>query len=193
MASEVTFKKQPAWRERLEGYSVIAFMLLCIVLVPVVFLLRDIKMDKIAKTEHEGSEIQNMIKEGNMAGIRDKILLSDNIDEKNAFGNTALHTATRYCNKKALSILIDVKADVNAANKYGATPLHYAAMYCDQFAIKALLEAGAEIDAMDNRRYTAFRYTAEKNENNLNCKYLKYKGADIIGTSGECYHQKGLL
>ena len=60
---------------------------------------------------------------------------------------TALHYATRRGNAKAVSLLIEYKADVNVTDGLDWTPLHNAAQEGNLEIVKMLVKAGAKLDA----------------------------------------------
>jgi ankyrin repeat protein len=64
-------------------------------------------------------------------------------------GQTILHDAIEYGNKKILHLLLSVGADVNAKNEKNFTPLHLAVEKNQAEIIQALLAAKASVSAKD--------------------------------------------
>ncbi|MCI0704720.1 MAG: ankyrin repeat domain-containing protein [Planctomycetia bacterium] len=60
---------------------------------------------------------------------------------------TTLHFAASAGNEKAVALLIQHKADVNADGGAGWTPLHVAAQRGNVDVVKMLVKAGAKVDA----------------------------------------------
>ena len=75
-------------------------------------------------------------------------------DERDHFGNTALHLALDY--PEMIELLLAGGADVNAANAMGNTPLHLAVR--DRRAVETLLSAGARPDARNGLDKTPLHY-----------------------------------
>lgn len=75
-------------------------------------------------------------------------------DERDHFGNTALHLALAY--PDLIELLLESGADVNAKNAMGNTPLHLAVK--DRRAVEALLAAGAEVNVRNGLGKTPLHY-----------------------------------
>jgi ankyrin repeat protein len=76
------------------------------------------------------------------------------VNEKDHFGNTALHLALAY--PDMIDLLLQNGADVDAKNAMGNTPLHLAVK--DRRAVEALLAAGAEVDVRNGLDKTPLHY-----------------------------------
>lgn len=74
-------------------------------------------------------------------------LLEIQIDEPNAFGNTALHIAC-YLGQDAVAIeLVNAGANVNQPNDKGFTPLHVAAVSTNgALCLELLVNNGADVN-----------------------------------------------
>jgi ankyrin repeat protein len=75
-------------------------------------------------------------------------------DERDHFGNTALHLALVY--PELIELLLESGADVDAQNALGNTPLHLAVK--DRRAVEALLAAGARADVRNGLDKTPLHY-----------------------------------
>ena len=88
------------------------------------------------------------------AALNELLKMGANPDAQESTGQkwTALHFASRDCNKEAVKALIQAGADVNARNSLGNTPLHYAtgSPKFDQEILHWFIEAGASIEIKNN-------------------------------------------
>ena len=82
-------------------------------------------------------------------------LLEIQIDEPNAFGNTALHIAC-YLGQDAVAIeLVNAGANVNQPNDKGFTPLHVAAVSTNgALCLELLVNNGADVNYQVPERMT---------------------------------------
>jgi ankyrin repeat protein len=89
--------------------------------------------------------------EPNLNLIKDLITLGANLDWKDGYDYTALHTAARYGQVEIVRMLIDAGSDVNLQNDRGCTPLHLAAfIHMGKTDIaRMLIDAGARKDIQD--------------------------------------------
>jgi len=69
---------------------------------------------------------------------------NSNVNECDAYGDTALHQAAQYGHEKIISLLLEENADVNAVNNAGSTALHKAALKGHNEILRLLLKAGAD-------------------------------------------------
>lgn len=75
------------------------------------------------------------------------LLLQQQIDESNAFGNTALHVACFNGQDAVVSELIDYGANVSQPNNKGFTPLHFAAASTHgALCLEFLVNNGADVN-----------------------------------------------
>ena len=75
-------------------------------------------------------------------------------NERDHFGNTALHLALAY--PDLIELLLENGANVNAKNALGNTPLHLAVK--DRRAVEALLAAGAQVNVRNGLDKTPLHY-----------------------------------
>ncbi|MBE9532380.1 MAG: ankyrin repeat domain-containing protein, partial [Proteobacteria bacterium] len=88
------------------------------------------------------SESINLV---NINEFQEFILDGANIDALNRYGATALHMAAESGNKEVVSLLIDVKANVNKSTKAEqVTPLYIASQNGYGTIVKLLLDSGAD-------------------------------------------------
>ena len=81
---------------------------------------------------------------GNSSGVRALLAAGRNPSDRDAWGNTPLHWASKGASETTVSILLENSGDASAENQAGTTPLHWAAS--SNFSagvIKALIGAGA--------------------------------------------------
>ncbi len=86
------------------------------------------------------------------------------VNQTNQFGITPLHYACFFDSRKAIDILLDFGADINARDQDGATSLHYAIHRGSTRTIKKLLLRGADksIKKLDGK--TAYDLALENNQ-----------------------------
>jgi uncharacterized protein len=92
---------------------------------------------------------------GNTDVIRQHIKAGSDLNKKDDYGSTPLHTTTVFGKTEAALILINAGADINILNADGSTPLHTAAFFCRTEIVKALLEKGADKNVRNNYGSTA--------------------------------------
>jgi ankyrin repeat protein len=73
------------------------------------------------KIDLHGYAVMNRVDE-----LRAAITEGVNLNEKDRFGATALHSAIAYKNLEVIALLLEHGAEVTAQDKDGSTPLHYA-------------------------------------------------------------------
>jgi hypothetical protein len=142
------------------------------------------KMIDINKTDSEGLNafwIAGRCGHGEIM----QVLAEHGIDifNKDKQGNTVLHTAARYPERKnILKMLLDSHFPTDITNVDGDTALHIAAQRNNKEAIELLLEAGAEIDALNNASLTPL-YLAilnERSEESETAQDLLNAGAQVF-------------
>ena len=99
-----------------------------------------------------------------------------NLNAKNQFGNTPLHSAVSQDDCFLVKTLLELGADPNVANRRGRTALHFSIMRNNYLALKTLLEYGADPMATDNRLWTALHILASYMDcdTSILCALLKY-------------------
>ncbi|PNH07582.1 Death-associated protein kinase 1 [Tetrabaena socialis] len=83
-----------------------------------------------------------------------------NPNVQDAFGNTALHNASRWGKTKMVEALLRAGAVVTAMNQEGQTALHCASYNGHREVVETLLRAGANMAANDNNGRTALHHAA---------------------------------
>src|SRR5271167_3205108 len=69
-----------------------------------------------------------------------------NVNARDKYGNTPLHSAASYGHKDVAELLIVNGANVNAEAKSGATPLFFAAYYGHRDVAELLIAKGADVN-----------------------------------------------
>ena len=69
------------------------------------------------------------------------------VDARDLYGGSALHTASHLDNQAVVEVLLDHKADVNAYDNEGWTPLHLAAEAGHSSMVKYLISRHANVNA----------------------------------------------
>ena len=77
------------------------------------------------------------------------------LEERDAYGRTALHLASDYGRTDCVRELIARGADVNAAENYGKTPIMEASWSDNVDTVRLLLAAGADKRRVDAEGRTA--------------------------------------
>jgi uncharacterized protein len=95
-----------------------------------------------------------------------------------AAGDSALITAARDGDVRAVRALIAKRADVNEAARDGSTPLLWAAYHADVEMAQALIAAGAKVDTPNNYGVTPLLQAARTGDRSLIDALLK-AGADV--------------
>ncbi|EAX95794.1 ankyrin repeat protein, putative [Trichomonas vaginalis G3] len=108
----------------------------------------------------------------------ESILHGPDINEKDKFGETALHVAVRNNCKETAEILISYGANVNEKDEYGKTALHYAAENNDKEIVEVLISHGANINEKDKNGVKAICIAARHNSGET-AEVLISHGANI--------------
>jgi hypothetical protein len=85
------------------------------------------------------------------------------INETNQYGITPLHYACYFGNRRAIDLLLDLKADLNKRDNDGNTPLHYAVNSNCQRTIKKLIIRGASKKIKNNDGKTPYDLARDTN------------------------------
>ena len=106
-----------------------------------------------------------------------------NIEAKDDYGNTPLHTAANYGSTlEIVEYLIENGADIEANNNDGNTPLHHAAENGNLEIVEYLIENGTNIEAKGDYSYTPLHLAARYGKPEIDLKIVEYlieNGADI--------------
>jgi ankyrin repeat protein len=125
---------------------------------------------------------QELIKEMNQSAndidmSRIQILIEMGADvnakDKNKWGHTPLHIASRDNHIEIAKLLIERGADVKAKDNDGWTPLHWASLHNRIETAKLLIELGADLDAENNDGETPFDLAHFDEIKTLLKKYMK--------------------
>ena len=93
--------------------------------------------------------------QGNLDAIRRHINAGSDLNEKDAYGSTALIVAATFGKTEVATVLIDAGADMKITNNEGSTPLHIAAFLCRTEIVKAMLDSGADRTLPNKAGHTA--------------------------------------
>ena len=85
---------------------------------------------------------------GNIEAVKQHLAAGADVNAKDKYGRTPLHTAVDGDYKELIELLIAEGADVNANSKIG-TPLHSAATWGQKEIVELLIAAGADVNAKD--------------------------------------------
>ena len=121
------------------------------------------------------------------------IKLGADVNIKNNFEETALHTAVCDTPYEVVKAFIDAGADVNAKDEFGHTILHEASGFNSHpEVIKLLINAGADVNARDKDGETPLMWACFHNENIKIIQTLLDLGADVSAkdNSGATYFDK---
>jgi uncharacterized protein len=77
------------------------------------------------------------------------------VNDISAFGNTPLHIAAVQGNLKAIHLLLNMGANINACGEHGYTPLHEAIEQGNFDAAKLLIQKGSSLSIPNDDGLTA--------------------------------------
>lgn len=97
---------------------------------------------------------------GNTDVIHQHINAGSDLNKKDDYGSTPLHTATVFGKTEVALILIEAGADINLTSADGSTPLHNASFFCRTEIVEALLSKGADKEIRNSYGSTAFESVA---------------------------------
>lgn len=112
----------------------------------------------------------------------EKVTKPDSVNERNEWGQTALHLAVEENETKEIQRLLSLGAEIDARDKNNQTPLLLAAYRNEDdshfHTIKTLLENGANVNAQDDTGYTSTHYLAIESSVEMLRLLMSYK-ADL--------------
>ncbi len=106
----------------------------------------------------------------------------------------ALCTASEFCRREMMELLISHGAPVTAKDRIGGTALHYAARKGNMDAVRILIENGADCNVQDRRGITPFQWAAWggsmgevvfQKERKIMLDFLLSKGASVSSRDSE--------
>lgn len=92
---------------------------------------------------------------GDLKTIQQHIAAGTNLNQKDAYGSTALIIAATFGKTEVANALIEGGADLNVTNNEGGTALHSAAFLCRTEIVKALVDNGIDKNIKNNYGSTA--------------------------------------
>ena len=96
------------------------------------------------RQEHE---LLSIVETGSADRVKEALAAGEPVNEKDEYGNTALHLVAQAGEREIAQLLIDKAADVNAKTIYGHTPLHRAA---SKEVAELLISKGADVNVTDS-------------------------------------------
>lgn len=94
------------------------------------------------KSTDNPSEVKNdifkAVKLGNTKDVSRLLTEGADVNAKDKYGDTLLHSAAYEGRKEMVELLIAKGAEVNAKNIYGGTPLHFAATFGHKDVVELL-------------------------------------------------------
>ena len=117
------------------------------------------------------TSLHNAAKNGNADEVERLLVSTQNVNKRDASGNTALHLALQNYNKplNVVKHLVNAKADVNAKDKWGITPLHLAVSMGWLEMVTYLLANAANVNIADCNGDTPL-HTAARADFNGTCE-----------------------
>lgn len=116
------------------------------------------------------------IKENNATKITDLLLEQANINEKDEYGNTALHDFADNGNLEGVKLLIEHKAVIDIQNEQGESPLMRAVIRQYKPIVQKLLAEGANPNLPNKSGYTSVHKAAFRNDLEIMKLLVSYDG-----------------
>src|SRR3569833_1802013 len=134
----------------------------------------------------KNTSLMEKVVDGDKAAVGQMIAGGAKVDERNAYGWTALSHAARLGNTELVGLLLDHGADVNAADQSGWTPLIRAAMKGHADTVRVLLSRGAAVNMREKNGWTALHWAASRGYGDV-AALLLAAGADYTLMSDEVF------
>jgi hypothetical protein len=144
--------------------------------------------------------IWDAAEDGNIEAVKQHLAAGTDVNAKDGWDGTPLHTAAQYGYKKISELLIEKGADVNAKNGIGVTPLHVATMLLDNFTFapkstedskkkitQLLIAKGSDVNARTNDGETSLDWAGDEPEI---ADLLRKHGSNHIYTDGHASYKK---
>ncbi|XP_046990454.1 ankyrin-3-like [Schistocerca americana] len=103
-------------------------------------------------------------KHGRVEELRALLVAGADIDGKDIYGRTALHTAAWNRHVEAVRTLLDAGADVSARDNEEYTPLHMAALGGSAAVVRLLADSSADLNARDLWGWTPLHLAAREGQ-----------------------------
>jgi ankyrin repeat protein len=117
--------------------------------------------------------LHHAVYNGNIEIITDELKKHD-IQSSTVAGLSPLHIAVKKRDKKAISLLLENNADIEAKDNKGFTSLYYAVVMNDFDTVEFLLEKGADVNTQNNIGNTPMHQVARKDRAEMFGILIKY-------------------
>lgn len=102
------------------------------------------------RTDKEVAHIFNVLRENNLTKLEEEVILPDDMELKNAQGETMLHTAIEHnLSKEIVTSLLQWGSDPNMENRLGLTPTDTAYFLNRKEHLKVMKNFGADTSRYD--------------------------------------------
>jgi ankyrin repeat protein len=126
-------------------------------------------------------EFHNLLRRGDLAGVKEALARGLSPNARDAAGNTVLMQSCIYADLSCAQFLIDQGADVNASNAAGATALMRAAYEFDK--VRFLVEHGANVNVRSAFGNTPLMLASRPANSHQAVQYLLAHGANVNATN----------
>ncbi len=142
---------------------------------------KDLLEDKFNKINNIFTEFNKICEDTSNANAIEeiKVLVKDNLDARDRYGDTLLHCAVKHSRLDVFKWLLDNGADVNAV-KGKTTLLHTAVRRGNLDVVSVLLEKNPGlINRVDEYKKTPLHYAVEKGQTDIVNALLGIEGIDV--------------
>ncbi|MGO9953779.1 MAG: ankyrin repeat domain-containing protein [Dissulfurispiraceae bacterium] len=123
-------------------------------------------------------DLLDAVENNDCAEILRLIKCGADVNTKNEYGETPLHTACVRGYFEVAQTLMIAGADVNTPNCIGSAPLHEASEWGHFGIAQVLIEAGADLNAKDIYNWAPLHYATAMNHLNIKWALIK-AGSDL--------------